>query len=79
MTVTNLGPGPAGPFRLRAGNAITTVFQSFAGLGAGATETRALSPPLTCTATHIAIVDDLEQVAETNEVNNVREVEPAIC
>ena len=77
VTVANLGPGPAGPFRVRAGNAITRVFQSFAGLGPGATETRALSPPLTCTATHIAIVDDLEQVAETNEVNNVRDVEPA--
>ena len=79
VTVANLGPGPAGPFRLRAGNALSSVVQSFSGLAAGASETRALTPPLTCTAAHIAIADDLEQVAETNEVNNVRDVEPAIC
>ena len=80
VTVANLGPGPAGPFRVRAGNALTQRSSNPSpGSAPGQSETRALSPPLTCTATHIAIVDDLEQVAETNEVNNVRDVEPAIC
>ena len=43
VTVKNLGPGPAGPFRLRAGDATRTVVQSFAGLAPGASETRALT------------------------------------
>ena len=78
VTVKNLGPGPAGPFRLRAGDATRTVFQSFAGLAAGASETRALTG-LVCTATYVAMVDDLEQVDEADEANNTKGSEAVIC
>ena len=78
VTIKNLGPGPAGPFRLRAGDATRTVVQSFAGLAAGASETRALTG-LMCTATYVALVDDLEQVAEADEANDTKGSEGAIC
>ena len=77
VTVKNLGPGPAGPFRVRAGDPVTAVFESFPGLAAGASVTRPL--PLSCLGTYIATADDLEQVAETNELNNERDSAPTVC
>ena len=79
VTVANLGPGPAGPFRLKAGNALTASSNRSAGSrpahprrARSARRSRA-RPPTSRS------VDDLEQVAETNEANNVRDAEAAIC
>ena len=77
VTVTNRGSAVAGPFRLRAGDATTSVFESFTGLGPGESATRALS--LTCERSYVALVDDLSQVVETDEANNTKGSEPAIC
>jgi hypothetical protein len=77
VTVTNRGSGAAGPFRLRAGDATTSVFESFPGLGPGDSATRALS--LNCERSYVALVDDLSQVAETDEANNTKGSGPAIC
>ena len=46
VTVTNQGPGAAGPFRLRAGDATTSAFESFAGLAPGESATRAAAAHL---------------------------------
>ena len=78
VTVRNQGAGAAGPFRLRAGNAATGVFQSYAGLAAGASETRALTG-LACEGAYVAAVDDLGQVAESDETNNSRNAGAVIC
>ena len=78
VTVRNAGPGPAGPFRLRAGNATTGVVRSFAGLAAGASETRGLTG-LACEGNYVAAVDDLAQVDETDETNNTRSSEAVVC
>ncbi len=78
MTVRNQGAGAAGPFRLRAGNAATSVFQSYAGLAPGASETRMLTG-LACEGAYVATVDDLGQVAETDETNNSRNAGAVIC
>ena len=77
VTVTNQGSGAAGPFRLRAGDATTSAFESFTGLAPGESATRAL--PLICERSHVALVDDLSQVEETDEANNTKGSEPAIC
>ena len=77
VTVTNLGPGPAGPFRVRAGDPVSAVFESFPGLAAGASVTRPLT--LSCLGGYVATADDLEQVAETNELNNERNSDPTVC
>ena len=78
VTVRNQGAGAAGPFRLRAGNAATGVFQSYAGLAAGASETRALTG-LACEGAYVAAADDLGQVAESDETNNSRNAGAVIC
>ena len=78
VTVRNLGPGPAGSFRLRAGDATRSAVQSFAGLAAGASETRALAG-LACEGAYVAAVDDLGQVDETDEANNSRPSEAVVC
>ena len=49
----------------------------FAGLAAGASATRELS--LSCQANYVAQVDDLEQVDESDEMNNTRDSEAIIC
>jgi hypothetical protein len=77
VTVRNQGLGPAGPFRLRAANATNSQVLTFAGLAAGASETRDLSLP--CQSSYLAQVDDLEQVAETDETNNTKDSEPIFC
>jgi hypothetical protein len=50
----------------------------FQGLPAGASETRVF-PGLNCNGNYFAFVDDLEQVAETDETNNTMKSEAAIC
>jgi hypothetical protein len=74
ITVVNQGEGDAGPFRLTAANA---PFQ-FEGLPAGASETRTF-PGLNCNGNYFALVDDLEQVTESDETNNNKRSEEAIC
>jgi CARDB protein/PLAT/LH2 domain-containing protein len=77
VTVRNQGAGAAGPFRLTMENGVFATHQSFTGLAPGASETRTLS--LSCAGAWTATVDDLEQVAETDETNNTRGQEPVIC
>ena len=50
----------------------------FQGLPAGASETR-IFPNLNCNGNYFAFVDDLEQVLETDETNNTKAIEAAIC
>jgi hypothetical protein len=78
VTVANVGNGAAGPFRVRAGNSVSEVFQSFTGLAAGASETRALTG-LACLGTYLATADDLGQVAEADEANNSRGSGNVVC
>ncbi len=73
ITVANHGVGDAGPFRLKAAQGTW----NFSGLEAGESETLLLS--LSCAGTFFAQVDDLEQVDESNELNNTAESAPAIC
>jgi len=57
----------------------TPRYESFTGLAAGAYETRTIDPGLGCLA-WTAAVDDLAQVAESDETNNTRPLEPdTIC
>jgi hypothetical protein len=69
VTVENLGSGAAGPFHLSAFNGSGEHTESFTGLAAGASATRPLSGMSACEPIEAA-VDDLEQVAESNESNN---------
>jgi hypothetical protein len=75
VTVRNQGLGPAGPFRVRMAAAGMPRYESFTGLAAGATATRTLDPGLSCLP-WTAAVDDLAQVAESDETNNTRPLEP---
>jgi hypothetical protein len=68
VTVKNQGTGAAGPFRLRALTSTNESTPLFRGLAAGASETQRLGL-LPCEFVE-AIVDDLDQVEETNETNN---------
>jgi hypothetical protein len=68
ITIKNVGPGPAGAFRVKIGDATTTLYQSFTGLAPGESATRPLD--LGSDYTYTATVDDLSQVAESNENNN---------
>jgi hypothetical protein len=77
ITVENRGDAPAGHFRVRIGLGLQPIYLSFSGLDPGASETRPLA--LDCFATYFAVVDDLEQVVETDEENNTAETEPIIC
>jgi PLAT/LH2 domain-containing protein len=73
ITIQNRGDGDAGPFRLKVA---AGAFQ-YPGLPAGASFTRPLS--LSCSGTFFAMVDDLEQVEETDETNNSKAIEPGLC
>ena len=75
MTVRNQGLGPAGPFRVRMVATSAPRYESFTGLAPGASETRTIDPGLGCFA-WTATVDDLAQVAESDETNNTRPLEP---
>lgn len=74
ITIANQGDGDAGPFRM------TAAFRQiqFDGLPAGASETQ-IFPGINCNGTFFAFVDDLEQVYETDELNNTKQIEPGIC
>ena len=79
VTVKNQGLGAAGPFRLRMNNSTTVAYQSFAGLAAGASETRMVPDLSFCSTTWIATADDIGQVDETDETNNTRNEDPIVC
>jgi len=79
VTVRNQGLGPAGPFRVRMQAGSTPRYETFTGLAPGASERRTIDPGLSCVA-WTAAVDDLAQVAESDETNNTRPLEPdTIC
>jgi hypothetical protein len=75
VTVKNQGVGPAGPFRVRMAAGGAPRYESFTGLAPGASETRTIDPGLSCSP-WTAAVDDLAQVAESDETNNTRPLEP---
>jgi hypothetical protein len=77
VTVKNQGLGAAGPFRVTTSSTTFATHESFTGLAPGASETRNRS--LNCNAAWTAVVDDLEQVDETDETNNTRGQEPTFC
>jgi len=79
VTVKNQGLGPAGPFRVTMAATVSARHESFAGLAPGASETRKVDPPLDCYQSWSALVDDLNQVDETDETNNSRPATPSIC
>ena len=57
----------------------TPRYESFTGLAPGASETRTLDPGLGCFP-WTAAVDDVAQVAESDETNNTRSLESdTIC
>jgi hypothetical protein len=74
VTVKNQGLAPAGPFRVRMVGG-TPRYESFTTLAPGSSETRTLDPGLSCSP-WTATVDDLAQVAESDETNNARPLEP---
>jgi hypothetical protein len=78
VTVQNVGAGAAGPFRLRAGNAMVAGFQAYDGLEPGESETRPLEIG-SCFQAYVAQVDDLGQVDEDDETNNTRQSGEVIC
>jgi hypothetical protein len=78
VTVKNQGLGAAGPFRVTMDDTISARHESFAGLAPGASETRTVSPQLGCHG-WTSFVDDLNQVAETDETNNTRPLDPVVC
>ncbi len=73
ITIANLGEGAVGPFRLKVARGSTQL----PGLAPGSILTRPLI--LDCGSTYYATVDDLEQVAESDETNNSKIIEPGIC
>jgi PKD repeat protein len=75
VTVRNQGTAGAGSFVVRLSGAGPSQDQSVASLGAGATATRTFSLPLsTSPETFTATADVYNQVAESNEGNNTRQV-----
>jgi CARDB/PLAT/LH2 domain len=69
FTVRNQGAAAAGPFRVTLTTSLpSTLTFDFAGLAAGASETRAYASP--CATNTQAAADSLGQVAETDEANN---------
>jgi subtilase family serine protease len=79
VTVQNQGLGAAGPFRVTMDDTVSSRHESFTGLAPGATVTRTIDPPLGCHG-WTSFVDDLNQVAETDETNNTSPLNPPpIC
>ncbi len=74
VTVANTGSAPAGPFRLRAGSAVV----EFTGLAPGESQARTLRG-LSCDQTYTAVVDDTDQVAESDEANNTADSTFVAC
>ncbi len=73
ITIANQGEGHAGPFRLKLAHGTVQL----PGLAAGSTVTRPHT--LDCGSTYYATVDDLEQVAESDETNNSTIIQPGLC
>ena len=78
ITVKNQGAAVSGPFRVRAGNATTSVFRSFGSLAPGESATQQLAG-LACEGAYTALADDLAQVTESDETNNTAPSGPVIC
>ncbi len=78
VTVKNQGLGAAGPFRVRMDDTISARTVSFDGVAPGASVTRTIDPQLGCHG-WTAFVDDLDQVAETDETNNTRPIGEIFC
>lgn len=75
VVVANQGAASAGAFRVRLNGSSLSTTASSASLGAGATRPLTLVLPLTASSeTFTVTVDDLSQVAESNEANNVQSV-----
>lgn len=76
FTVTNAGPGPAGPFVVSVNHAGNFAYP---GLAPGASI--AQSAPQGCSggATYSVTVDSARQVAESDEANNVATIGPVVC
>ena len=73
VVVANQGAASAGAFRVRLNGSSLSTTASSASLGAGSTRTLTLVLPLTASSeTFTVTVDDLSQVAESNETNNVQ-------
>ncbi len=71
VVVGNQGSAPAGSFRVYLSGAASSTYAIVSGLAASASTTLSLSLPLSQgTETFTAVVDDLGQVAESNEFNN---------
>jgi len=74
ITVRNQGASDAGGFRVNLAGTAAHAGASFSGLAAGASATAELSLQLSQNSeTFTATVDDLGQVAETNEANNTEQ------
>ena len=71
ITIENVGRGDSGPFRVSVGEQTL----QFPGLGGGQTVTRNLTLNPCTGGIRMAVVDDLNQVAEFDEENNMREQE----
>ncbi len=75
VVVRNQGTASAGAFRVRLNGASLSTTASSASLGAGSSRTLSLVLPLTASLeTFTVMVDDLSQVAESNESNNTQSV-----
>ncbi len=73
ITVRNNGSAAAGTFRVRLAGAASSTQTYLTQLAAGASQTFALTLPLTTSPeTFTATADDLHQVSESNETNNTR-------
>ena len=77
VTVTNQGDVAAGPFRLTVRSASGDTNFEFAGLAVGQSATRAYSRP--CEEIRQALADPLNQVGESNEMNNFAEFAYDFC
>jgi subtilase family serine protease len=75
FTVTNQGPGAAGPFTVDVPGEGTFPIP---GLAAGASASRTFRTACKV-ATQQAIADSLAQVAETDETNNTRTFTETVC
>ncbi len=73
VVVINQGTAAAGSFRVRLNGASLSTTATVSSLSAGATRAMSLVLPLTATSeTYTLFVDDLSQVAESNESNNIQ-------
>ncbi len=75
VIVRNQGTASAGAFRVRLNGASLSTTATSSSLGAGSSRTLSLVLPLTAgSETFTVTVDDLSQVAESNESNNVQSI-----